>query len=725
MKKILFLFLMSGLFFAQCTPKIAETAAGTEDKMDKAADKAATMKDKIAAVNDFRKTAPKPGPAPKIEIGSADNFSLANGLKVFVVENHKLPRVSFQIFVDVPPLMEKEFAGAASIAGQLLKAGTITKSKSEIDEAVDFMGASLNSNSSGISGASLKKHTEELMKIASDVLLKPSFPQAEFDKIKKQTLSGLAQVKEDPNSIAQNVSNVLTYGKAHPYGEIQTEETVGKITLAETKKYYNTYLKPNLGYMVVVGDITVAEAKPMVEKYFGKWMSRPVQKSDFSTPQKPSQPTVNFVSKSGAAQSVITVTYPVDIKPDAADWIAARVMNAILGGSGLSSRINQNLREDKAYTYGGGSSLDNDRYIGSFSANVSVRNEVTAPAVKELLKELNRIRTEKVTEEELTQIKNYLTGIFAIQLESPQTVARFALNSARHNLPADYYATYLEKLNAVTTDDILAMAQKYITPANAHILVVGNKSEVAESLKEFTTDGTINYYDAFGTPLEMETSTATSNMTVEQVLDKYITAIGGKDKLMKVKDLTMNMAADAMGQTIEMKIIQKSPGKTYQAFIMGGVAQQETILNGDKGKITAGGQSQAMPAEQVASSKEQSVLFTEMQFKALGYEAKLVGTENLDGKNVFVVETTSPLGKKQTLFFDTKTYLKVKESSNIPGPNGQLQTVSTDLSDYKEVDGILFPFSRKLVGAAPIPLDLKITEIKVNSAVSDDLFKVE
>jgi len=722
MKKIVFLFLIGGLFFAQCTPKIAETAATSKDKMDTAVDKAETV---VAAADDFRKMAPKPGPAPKIEIGSADNFNLSNGLKVFVVENHKLPRVSFQIFVDAPPVMEKEFAGAASIAGQLLKTGTITKSKSEIDEAIDFMGASLNTNSSGVSGASLKKHTDALMKIASDILLKPSFPQAEFDKIKKQTLSGLAQSKEDPNRIARNISNVLTYGKNHPYGEIETEETVGKITLAETKKYYNAYLKPNIGYMVVVGDITVAEAKPMVEKYFGKWMSRPVPKTDFPTPQKPTQPTVSFVSKSGAAQSVITVTYPVDLKPGADDWIAARVMNAILGGSGLSSRINQNLREDKAYTYGGGSNLENDTYAGSFSASVSVRNEVTGPAVKELLKELNRIRSEKVTEKELTQIKNYLTGIFAIQLESPQTVARFALNTARHQLPADYYATYLEKLNAVTADDILAMAQKYITPDNAHILVVGNKSEVAESLKEFAADGTINYYDAFGTALKMEESAATANMTVEQVLDKYIAAIGGKEKLMAVKDLSMNMAADAMGQTIEMKVIQKAPGKTYQAFIMGGVTQQESIVNGDKGKMSAGGQSQPMPAEQVASSKEEAILFTEMQFKELGYETKLVGTENLDGKNVFVVATTSPLGKKQTLFFDTKTYLKVKESSNVPGPNGQIMTVSTDLGNYQEVDGILFPFSRKLIGAAPIPLDLKITEIKVNSGVSDDLFKVE
>lgn len=723
MKKILFLFFIGGLFFAQCTPKIAETAATGKDEMDAAVDKAETV---VADINDFRKTAPKPAPAPKIEIGSADNFNLLNGLKVFVVENHKLPRVSFQIFVDVPPVMEKEFAGAASIAGQLLKTGTITKSKSEIDEAVDFMGASLNTSSRGISGASLKKHTEELMKIASDILLKPSFPQAEFDKIKKQTLSNLAQVKEDPNSIAQNVSNVLTYGQSHPYGETETEETVNKVTLEETKNYYNNYLKPNLGYMVVVGDITAAEAKPMVEKYFGNWMGRPVPKTDFSTPQKPSKATVNFVSKSGAAQSVITITYPVNLKPGSDDWIAAYLMNEILGSGGsLSSRINQNLREDKAYTYGGGSTLDNDPYVGSFSANVSVRNEVTAPAVKELLKELNRIRTEKVTEKELTQIKNYLTGVFAIRLESPQTVARFALNTARHNLPADYYATYLEKLNAVTAADIQAMAQKYITPDNAHILVVGNKAEVAESLKEFAADGTINYYDAFGAPLKMEESAATANMTVEQVLDKYIAAIGGKEKLMAVKDLSMNMAADMMGQTIEMKIVQKSSDKTYQSMSMGGVTQQESIVNGDKGKMSMGGQSQPMPAEQIASSKEEAVLFKEMQFKDLGYEAKLIGTENLAGKNVFVIETITPSAKKQTLFFDTKTFLKVKESSNVPGPNGQIMTISTDLTDYQEVDGILFPFGRKLVGAAPIPLDLKIKEIKVNSGVSDDLFKVE
>ncbi|MEM6316983.1 MAG: insulinase family protein [Bacteroidota bacterium] len=724
MKKIFFALITSGIFFAQCSPKVGETVATGEDKMESTAGKAETMKEEVVAdINDFRKTAPEPGPAPKIEVGSADNFTLSNGLKVFVVENHKLPKVSFQVFVDFPPFMEGEYAGTADIAGQLLSTGTITKSKAEIDEAVDFMGASLNTSSSGLYAASLRKHTEELMKIASDVLLKPSFPEAEFEKIKKQTLSFLAQGKEDPNAIARNVSSILKYGKDHPYGEIQTEETVSNITLEQTKKFYNEYMKPNASYVIVVGDITAAEAKPLVEKYFGNWISKPVPKKTFPMPQKPAKPQVDFVSKSGAVQSIINITYPVDLKPGTDDVIKARVMNVLLGGF-FGSRINQNIREDKGYTYGARSSLSYDEYIGAFTASAPVRNEVTAPAITEFLNELNRIRDEKVSEEELTLVKNYMTGSFALSLENPQTVARFALNTARYNLPDDYYATYLEKLSAVTADDIQAMAKKYITPQNAHILVVGNKSEVAESLTQFAADGNINYYDAYGNRLVIEESAMTADMTAQQVLDKYIAAIGGKDKLMAVKDLSMSMEADVMGQKIAMSIVQKSPGMVYQSS-SSPMGKQESILNGDKGKVMMGTQSMPMPPEQVASAKEQAILFTEMQFDKLGYEAKLVGTENVNGANAFVIETTSPSGQKQTLFFDTKTNLKIKESSSVKGPNGQLQNVSTDLSDYQEVNGILFPFSRKLVGAAPIPLDLKVTEIKVNSGVSDDMFKVE
>ena len=719
MKKTIFLILLGGLFFAQCTPKLAETSTTeAKDKMEEMVEEATAT-----STETFRKMAPKAGPAPIIEVGSAQSFTLANGLKVLVSENHKLPRVSFQVFIDIPPVMEKEYTGTADITGQLLSTGTISKSKSEIDEAVDFMGATLNTSSNGLYGASLKKHTENLMAIASEVLLKPSFPKEEFEKIKKQTLSGLAASKEDPNAIASNVSTVIRNGKDHPYGEVPTEESIEKITLSKTKEYYNNYFKPNIGYLIIVGDITAAEARPLAEKYFGSWGKAAIQKKEFSTPSRPPATQVDFVSKTGAVQSVINITYPIELKPDSDDWIKARVMNTILGGF-FGSRVQQNLREDKAYTYGAGTNLSNDPYIGSFSASASVRNEVTADAIQEFLNEMNRLRTEKVSDEELTTVKNLLTGRFARALENPQTVARFALSTSRFNLPADYYKTYLKKLNAVTAEDVLAMAQKYITPDKAHILVVGNKSEVAESLEQFAKDGKINYYDTYGTPLKMEESAATANMTAEEVINKYLEVIGGKDKLLSVKDLSMAMEADMMGQAVIINLIQKSPNKMHQTLSAGGMVVQSSTFDGEKGSISQMGQSKAMSAEEIKTTRNQAVLFSEMKLAEMGYQSKFIGSENVDGKNAFLIELTSSEGKKQTLYFDADTFLKIKEVSVVDTPQGQA-TIVNDLSDYKAVDGILFPHIRKVSGMGPMPLKMVVKEIKVNAGVEDSVFKVE
>ena len=172
----------------------------------------------LNAQDDFRNAAPKAGPAPKIELGEYERFELDNGLQVIVVENHKLPRVSFQLFVDTPPIQEGEKTGASGLAGQLLGRGTTTKAKAEIDEAVDFIGASLNTSSTGIFAASLTKHKEKVLDLMVDVLYNPAFDEEEFKKVKTQTLSALAQSKDDPNAIASNVSQVIRYGKNHPYG---------------------------------------------------------------------------------------------------------------------------------------------------------------------------------------------------------------------------------------------------------------------------------------------------------------------------------------------------------------------------------------------------------------------------------------------------------------------------------------------------------------------------
>ena len=713
MKKLFFL-LFIGVLVTQCTPKLADTATKVEEKAEEIVE---TVMNKEA----FRKEAPVAGPAPVINVKDANNFTLENGLQVIVSQNSKVPVVSFQVFVDVPPLVEGDQAGAASIAGDLLGRGTTTKSKAEIDEAVDFIGARLNTSSSGIFASSLKKHTESLMAIASDIVLNPSFPQEEFDKIKTQTMSGLATQKDDPNSIASNVSDVLNYGKNHPYGEIVTEETVEKITLQSTKNYYNQYLKPNIGYLIIVGDITPEEAKPLAKKYFSGWGKGNVIKKEYAIPTAPAKAQVDFVSKAGAVQSVINITYPVNLKPGTDDVIKANVLNTLLGGY-FGSRLMQNLREDKAFTYGARSSLSYDPEIGYFKASASVRNEVTKESIQEFLNEMNRLRTEKVSEKELTAVKNYRTGGFARSLEDPQTVARFARNIARYNLPADYYKTYLTKLNAVTAEDIMAMAQKYLTPENAHILVVGNKGEVAEGLAEF---GELNYFDNYGNKLVIESSAADASMTAEAVIANYIKAIGGAEKLKAVKDMTINMEADMMGTTIETVMIQKSPNKSVTKVSMQGNVMQEVIFDGEKGKTSAMGQTKMMSEAEAKAISKQSVSFPELMLKELGNTAKLIGTENIDGVNAYQVDISDADGKITSAFFDKKSFLKIREVTSIEAPNGETMTSTNDRADYKKVDGIMLPFTMTSTGLAPVPIVMKVKEYKINSGVSDSVFKIE
>ncbi|NNE27154.1 MAG: insulinase family protein, partial [Saprospiraceae bacterium] len=269
------LYICLGLFLVNCTPKVAEQVQ--EQNMD---DKA------------WRSNAPDAAPARAIKMGEYNVFDLDNGLKVIVVENHKLPRVSYQLSLRNLPVMEGDQVGYQGFAGSLMSRGTSSKSKADIDKAIDFIGASMNTSPNGVFGSSLTKHQDKLLSIMTDVLYNPSFPQDEFEKLKTQALSGIQTSKTDPNSIAANVASKVNYGEDHPYGEVQTEETINNIELQNCVSYYKTYFKPNNAYLTIVGDITPAEAKAKAMKYFGDWKSGNVPEHSYKMPTKPSEPRV-------------------------------------------------------------------------------------------------------------------------------------------------------------------------------------------------------------------------------------------------------------------------------------------------------------------------------------------------------------------------------------------------------------------------------------------------
>ena len=665
-----------------------------------------------------RSQKPVPGPPPEIQLGEVATFTLKNGMKVFVVENRKLPRVAFSLLLDNDPVLEKENAGYVSMMGQLLRSGTTTRNKAKLDEDIDFLGAYLSTSSSGVYASSLKKHADQIVEIMADVVLNPSFPKSELEKLKKQTISALAANKDDANAIAGNVAQVLRYGKNHPYGEITTEETVENIDLDEIKNYYNTYYKPNNAYLAVVGDITKKEAEKLVKKYFSGWKKGNVPANEYTAPKAPEETIIALVDRPTAVQSVIHVTYPVALTPGHPDVVKSNVMNQILGGA-FSSRLNMNLREKNGYTYGATSSLVSDKLVGHFRASASVRNEVTDEAIKEFLFELDNIKKDNVTQEELQNIKNYLTGSFARSLENPQTIANFAINIDRYNLPEDYYTTYLKKIDAVTLADVQEMADKYITADKAFILVVGKGEEITEGISKY---GKLQHYDIYGnifTPKEK--SALPEGLTGSTVIDNYIKALGGEDNLSKIKDLKMVMNASIQGNDIEIVQTSKSPDKLTREIKMGTMVIQKEVYNGNNGVMFQQGQKLPVTEEAKKDFFFKSALVPEIEYQKRNLPTKLKGVEIIEGAEVYVVDVTLPSGTVTTLYYDTTTGLKVKEASNVSTPQGDiLITISYD--KYTEQSGVNFPEKLTL---SPPGMAAEMVSLEINQGVADDIFEIK
>jgi len=667
-----------------------------------------------------RTKAPLPAPAREIKIGDYQSFTLKNGLQVFVVENHKLPRVQFSLQLKNDPIYQGEKEGYIEMAGTLMGTGTKIKTKAQLDEETDFIGAELSTSSSGIFASSLSKHTTKLLDLMSDVLYNPAFPQEEMDKLKTQTLSGLAAAKDNPNAIAGNVRAALLYGKQHPYGLFTTEKSVGSITLEDCKNYYNTYFKPNNAFLIIVGDIDLKTARSLSEKYFAKWASGEVKNPSYTQPQEPAKTHVALVDRSASVQSVINISYPVNLKPGTQEAIKARVTNQILGG-GFSARLMQNLREKHGYTYGAGSQLNPDNLVGSFTASSSVRNEVTDSSVYEFLSELKRIVNEPVLEKELIAAKAEISGAFGRSLENPQTIANFALNTAKYNLPKDFYNNYLKYVDAVTLADVQATAKKFIRPENAYIIVVGKGADVADKLKKF---GDVKYFDIYGESyIPAKVSTLPAGLTAEKVIANYIEAIGGAKKIQELKSVKTTMKATIQGMELTMTNSKKASGKSLTEVTVQGNVMNKSITDGkDVAEIQMG---QKTPLDAGAKEKNlfEAYFVPETMLAAMNVKAILKSIESIEGKEAYAVEYQFPAGEKITNYFDKETGLKIQTLELMKTPQGEI-AVPTKYQDYKDVNGVKFPHT-VLVSQGPMNFKFQVSNLEVNPVLDDAIFKVQ
>ncbi|CAM1345804.1 M16 family metallopeptidase [Tenacibaculum crassostreae] len=657
---------------------------------------------------------PQPGPAPKINLGTPKKFSLPNGLQVLVVENHKLPRVTATLTIDNPPMSYGNKKGVETMLSGMLGTGSTNTSKAKFDEEVDFLGANISFWDEGARASSLSKYFPKVLGLMADAAFNPVFTQEEFDKQMKQTLDGIKNSEKSVAAIANRVQNALTYGKNHPYGEFTSEATLKNVTLEDVKNLYNKTYKPNNAYLIIIGDVTLNEIKPQVESLFNQWKKGDLVAQQLPKVENPSTTEINFIDMPNAVQSELAIINAVDLKMNDKDYYAALLANQILGGGG-TGRLYKNLREDKGYTYGAYSGIGSSRYASRFKASASVRNMVTDSAMVEAMKEINKVRFQKATQEELDIAKAKYIGNFVRNVEKPQTVASYALNILTNDLPEDYYKNYLKNINAVTLDDVQNAAIKYFRGDKARIVITGKGMDVLTNLEK-TADYKINYFDKDGNPTDKPAmkKEIPAGVTKETVINKYFDAIGGADKLKALKTTMIVYGAEMQGTPIET--IEKRNATHFSATTaMNGNVMMKVVM--DKNAVKMNGQ--ALPPKM--ANEMASVLGTLPEFGFLNSaDFKLTGIESLDGNDVYVVSKKGEIVSVSS-YYDVNSGLKVKEVKTI-NMGGRTNNQEAFFSDYKDFGGVKFPSKRTAtMGSQKVQFILK--DAKVNEGVSDADFQ--
>lgn len=660
-----------------------------------------------------RSKAPAPGPAPLVEFGNFEKFTLNNGLRVILVEDHERPVVSFGLTFIVDPFVEGDKAGASSFFGDLWGRGTVSRTADEINNEVDFLGASFRTGSRYIGFTTLTKYTDKMMEIMSDVLYNPTFPEEELDKIKDQAIGGLQMSRTSPSAIMSNIVTATVYPEGHAYSDIMTEATVEAITTDDCRQYYDTYIIPNSAILVITGDMTLKKAKSLCKKYFNKWEKGEVVVYDDPAVNRPEGIEVVFSPKDGAVQSTVEMMAPISLPPYSDDKMALSIANAIYGGGGFDAKLFKNLRETHGYTYGVYSSVNSDEISGSFYASGDVNRDATDSSFVQMRYELQNMMDGDYTEEDLKKFKTMYAGSFSRSLESSDQIANYAYMIERYNLPEDYYATYLQRLDALTLDDIRKVVAKYFDPDNMYWFCVGDPS-VLPALAKYDSDGVVVELDFEGKPIEHKAISA--DVTVESVLDKYVDAIGGRALVEGIKDMTEEVEMSMMGMSISTVTMRIPDMKCFSMVqSMGGSPVSRILLRDGKVTVSAGGMEQEItdPAQVEAMSDVYPV--AEILGPEEGYVFTLEGIETVDGRDAYKVKADKG-GISSYNYYDVESGLKVK---SVAMSEGQAQEVVFD--DYRKTDyGILYPMVQKVNIPQVGVVEAKVIKVEINSGITPD-----
>jgi zinc protease len=436
----------------------------------------------------------------KVKLPTPEEADAANGLHLIVLTDHRLPRVSFQVIVPgAGGYYDPDGkVGLAAYTAQMMREGTATRTSQQMSQDLETLAAQvtvvsgLSATSATVSGGSLTDDLPRVFEIASDVLQHPSFPADEWERLKTRTKAGLQQQRTQPGFLAAEMFNRVVYG-SHPASRVgSTPQAVDAISRDDMVTFHRGHFVPDHAAVAFAGDITLADARKLVEATLGGWKKSGAPAATVTNPVPAPAPKVYLVSRPSSVQTTFVVGAQSMTRTDP-DYEKLTVANRVLGGT--MGRLFRHLREEKGYTYGIGSGFGASRYVGDWSASTSVRTEVTEAALTDLLDEIAGMRDKPVPVDELEDAKRAIVAGFALSLESPQRMLGYYTERWTYGLPSDYWDTYPSRISAVTAADVQAMARKYWDGSRLQIVAVGDASKITDILRK---SGRLEVFDADG-----------------------------------------------------------------------------------------------------------------------------------------------------------------------------------------------------------------------------------
>lgn len=437
----------------------------------------------------------------RVKLPAPVEADLPNGAHLMVLEDRRAPQVTVQIHIPGAGgyFDPAGLSGLASFTASQMREGTKQWTTTQLNEELERLAASV-SVGAGVSGidatltaSSLPEHLDRVLSIAADVLLNPTFPEAEFAGYKQRTRASLMQQRSNPDFLAQETANRVMFGD-HPASRISFPvESLDKATRSDLVAFHRAKYVPDHAAIAISGDISMAEARKLVDAKFGAWKRSGAPVPEAGDPPAPGPSQVHFVARPNSVQTNLIVTAP-GISRTHRDYDVLGVMNQIIGG-GPTGRLFIILREEKGYTYGAYSNVNAPLYRGTWSAATNVRTEVTEPALRDLMAEVARMRDERVPADDLEAAKRNMVASFALGLESPGQVLSYHVTRWRYKLPANYWDTQPQRIMAVTAEQVQAAARQYLDPSKLQVVAVGDATKVAETLAKY---GVLVKYDTEG-----------------------------------------------------------------------------------------------------------------------------------------------------------------------------------------------------------------------------------